>query len=58
MAPGASLEGVESEAPVDFALLQLVRDYRGGVSLSLLTSIRILSTGRASSQVIGFPTAF
>lgn len=29
---------VESEAPVDFALLQLVRDYRGGVSLSLLCS--------------------
>lgn len=34
--PAARLERVEREAPVDFALLQLVLDSRGGVSFSLL----------------------
>lgn len=46
---------VEREALRDFALLQLILHYRGGVSL---TSIPILSPGRAFSQVIRFPAAF
>lgn len=43
--------GVEGYAPRDFALLQLVLDCRGGVSL---TSIQILFPGRPFSPVITF----
>lgn len=47
--------GAERYAPRDFALLQLVLDYRGGVSF---TSMQMLSSAKAFFQVIRFPTAF